>query len=119
MQGRDGVRPAAGTARRRRHAAAAIHSAWSSQTWAKIVPLLLAAGLDPGSRELLLDGLAGSLVTTNPEAESRRRREAVMPLSSHDHAAVRAFANQSLARIDSLSTFFQNSRDRARNGYAV
>ncbi|MGW0569889.1 hypothetical protein [Streptomyces tauricus] len=109
---------ASGVPSARRRAAEAIRTAWSTATWAEIVPALLTAGLDAENQELLLHGLTSvDGAFTDPASVISPRREAAEKLQNHPDAVVQDFAAAAVARLDSFSSTFQDLQNRARNGY--
>ncbi|WP_030458429.1 hypothetical protein [Kitasatospora sp. NRRL B-11411] len=91
----------------RRRAAKSVHPAWTSSTWAQVVPELLVAGLTPDGEELILHGLtAVNAVFTDLDAVIRPRREAAEKLKAHPDALVQAFATTALERLDHFASAF-------------
>ncbi|WAL74507.1 hypothetical protein OU787_25255 [Kitasatospora sp. YST-16] len=102
----------------RRRAAKSVHLAWTSRTWAQVVPELLVAGLTPDGEELILHGLtAVNAVFTDLDAVICPRREAAEKLKAHPDALVQAFATTALERLDHFASAFLSMQHRSRTGY--
>lgn len=106
-----------GSAADRARAASALKNAWHAATWSELVARLLTHGADRGSIDELLRGI--ELTSFGPDIadDAKPRLTILEALSSHDHPAVKQFAEQGIQRVRAAVDNYEADAADRRRGY--